>query len=684
MGKKKIVQKKETRDISGFFVFGSFLLFLFFQARHIVAGDSGDLVTAAATFGVPHPPGYPLYTFAGWIATKVFPWFGPAWAVGLLSSLPHALVVGFVSRIVYRITKSAIGACFAALLLVGNYLFFLYATTAEVFALFVLFLVGLLYLAIRWDETEDYRFLLLGTGVFGLALTHHHVILFLVPALAIYGWHTRRMLARVLTIRRALLAVGLFFLGLAPYLYVLVAARSGSMVNWDHVTTPARFIQLITRADYGTFQSGALIGSQLSQRFISVVAYARFLLLDFSWMGVSIAALGFISLWQKKRALALLIGTALVSLGPLFFFYASFPLANRFTLGTYERFLLPSYTLIALLFGVGIAAGGEVIPRVLKRYLRPPSMTVLRYGLAVVVAGFIGITGWATLWRFWGLAHDTTAERIGVDLLRSVPENSLVLVSRDTTLFTTQYVRYALSYRPDTVVLHLHALAGRDYQETVARAFPDIIIPAKNENFFETFILENMDAHPIFTNSPFAVGEAYVWVPQGLLYQLMSKDSAPTASELREQNDAIWAAYQDPARGLLSRYNHLMLADVRDVYASAHVALGKVYLQAHTFEEAASEFTRAVELHADTVASDAYTYLGVTKLFQKDCEAALAAFDGARKASFSPDSLITLYEGITYQDCLKDVEKGKALIEAFEKHEQERETPLDPSKAGAR
>ena len=79
------------------------MLFLLFLAAGIYGGDSGDLVTAAVVRGVPHPPGYPLYTLLGHILTHV-PFGTPAWQVGLLSLMPHAIVVSLVFAIVRRET----------------------------------------------------------------------------------------------------------------------------------------------------------------------------------------------------------------------------------------------------------------------------------------------------------------------------------------------------------------------------------------------------------------------------------------------------------------------------------------------------------------------------------------------------------------------------------------------------
>ena len=50
--------------------FLAFVVFLIYQAQGIVAGDSGDLVTAAVLGGIPHPSGYPLFTLLGFLASK--------------------------------------------------------------------------------------------------------------------------------------------------------------------------------------------------------------------------------------------------------------------------------------------------------------------------------------------------------------------------------------------------------------------------------------------------------------------------------------------------------------------------------------------------------------------------------------------------------------------------------------
>ena len=59
--------------------------------------DGGDLIAAAWTLGVPHPPGYPTYTLLAWLATRL-PVGTIAYRVNLFSALSAALAVGLLFR----------------------------------------------------------------------------------------------------------------------------------------------------------------------------------------------------------------------------------------------------------------------------------------------------------------------------------------------------------------------------------------------------------------------------------------------------------------------------------------------------------------------------------------------------------------------------------------------------------
>jgi len=71
----------------GFLLFLLFFSFYcFFQIKSIYGGDSGDFVTAAWVWGIPHPPGYPFYSLISSVLVHLIPFFTPAWRIGLISS----------------------------------------------------------------------------------------------------------------------------------------------------------------------------------------------------------------------------------------------------------------------------------------------------------------------------------------------------------------------------------------------------------------------------------------------------------------------------------------------------------------------------------------------------------------------------------------------------------------------
>lgn len=64
----------------------SFTVYLMTLAPTVYVGDSGELIAASYTLGIPHPPGYPLFTILGKIFITLIPIGSIAYRVNLLSA----------------------------------------------------------------------------------------------------------------------------------------------------------------------------------------------------------------------------------------------------------------------------------------------------------------------------------------------------------------------------------------------------------------------------------------------------------------------------------------------------------------------------------------------------------------------------------------------------------------------
>src|SRR5919108_1918047 len=92
------------------------LLYFLTAARDIVVGDTPELITAAATLGVAHEPGYPLFTMLGHLFS-LLPFGSVPFRVNLLSVACDSLTVGIVWFSALRLTRSLAASAVAALLL---------------------------------------------------------------------------------------------------------------------------------------------------------------------------------------------------------------------------------------------------------------------------------------------------------------------------------------------------------------------------------------------------------------------------------------------------------------------------------------------------------------------------------------------------------------------------------------
>jgi len=657
----------------------SLVLFLVFQAQGIFAGDSGDVVTAAVIAGVPHPPGYPFYTVMGWLFSHL-PIATPSWRVTLLSSLPHAVTISLVYACIYRLTKKNVFASlFGSVVLAVNYLFFLYSTTPEVFALFDMFVVLIFYLLLLWQEKKDMRYLYGMIFVYGLSLSHHHLMLFLAPAVFFFVFRHKALLPARHTLRHFSVGVLCFGLGFVPYLYIPLAARLDPILNWNRAVTWDGFIRLISRADYGTFVSSGSFGQTIRERILAVSAYINFVVTDWTLVGVGLGATGLVVWFRRARIWFFTWIVAVLLIGPAFFFYASFPLANRFTLGTYERFLLPSYLFIAIAVGAGFSRLLEQVHAVVKNRFTGKKTAVIVFLVFVTFMIYPSSIAGVTLWRSWGLPQDRTAENLGRDMLAATKPNSILLLSQDTTLFTTQYVRYGLRVRPDTAVIHASRLAIPDYQIVLKKQFPALQFPqASPARFGAEFVKANTTPTTrVYSNVVLPVDNGWYWVPRGLLYEAMAFDELPSADDMYAAYQRVAADFHNPRAGILSRYPHLMLSDVLDVYATGHIAMGKTLMRAEKWTEARDEFSRAVVLSGDTSLTESLEMLGLVHLYFKDCDKALDAFGKAKERSFIREPEHLRMEAMAYGECLGDDARARELFSEYQKLLDESEQSLE-------
>lgn len=183
--------------------------------------DSGELATAAQVLGVPHPPGYPLWTMIGWLFCRLFGWVtwqgyaNPAWAVALFSALSGAVATGLMALLAVRSGRDLLqsdessvqdespnrttwcawwGGVSGSLCFAFSPVMWSQAVIVEVYALGALFMALVMVLAYRWLQQPSGRTLVWLGLVFGLGLTNYQVLLLAaLPIALLIFWRERRL-----------------------------------------------------------------------------------------------------------------------------------------------------------------------------------------------------------------------------------------------------------------------------------------------------------------------------------------------------------------------------------------------------------------------------------------------------------------------------------------------------------
>jgi len=262
--------------------------YLWSIAPDVTLEDSGELAVASYYAGVPHPPGYPVWTLYTWLFTVLLPFSNIAWRVAVSSAVAAALSSGFLALMVSRVSSllvssidgskridesmhraiCVVSAVASGLLIGFNGFMWSQAVIVEVYTLSVLSLVLTLVFLLHYVYAPNQRrYLYWAAFMFGIAFTNHQTLIVAAMGIEVLIAMVNRRLGR-----------DAFLANTAFYLLGLVLMQSGGLESLR--TSPALTlifhlvgIGSIVACVYLAVQTGSL-GTEILPAVICVGMFA--------------------------------------------------------------------------------------------------------------------------------------------------------------------------------------------------------------------------------------------------------------------------------------------------------------------------------------------------------------------------------------------------------------------------
>ncbi len=412
--------------------FSATLLYAMTAPNYVTMEDAGEFIASAYKRGIPHPPGYPLYTWIGHLFTHL-PFGTVAYRVHMFSAVCAAAAAGLVTLIAFRLRLGWASAGLAGLAFACSRTFWSQAVIAEVYALNAFFFFLLMWLALLLHERFDRRLFWLFGFVYGLSLTNHWPLIGLASGafLVLLLPHWKETL-RALPIG---LAAGV--LGLSPYLLLFKADPEimflGPMRDLNDLWS------YVMRKEYASdaVQSTAtpLDGARFALDFLGRAALE---------MGPFAAPFVAIGSWRafadhgRWIALALLASFASSSVILLFFLRFEF---NSLTQVVFAVFHLVPFGIAALWAGCG-----------LRWFARRPRLAAAPEAAVAAAAAVVIAQALAWNWKANNLRGDDFPYEFAKLALESLPPNAVFLGWADPDVGPFVYASVVERIRPDVVM----------------------------------------------------------------------------------------------------------------------------------------------------------------------------------------------------------------------------------------
>lgn len=559
---------KRKKIITPFFLFILVFGIYLYTSPRLPTGyaDSEELMAAAYTLGISHPPGYPLFVLLGKLFTFI-PIGTIAFRFSIFSSFFGSLTVLLVFSIIRKITKKTVASFIGAFSLAFSYVFWLYSITPEVFFLTGFFVALIIFVLISWyqkkqkneeglkeeknikQKSSKYLYLFVFLSV--LSFHTQQLIVFIAPAFLYFIYIIDKKVFRPSKKWLSIFISGIA--GLLPLIYFPLAAGREPFIDYGNPTTPTLLWQLVSRYIYklASREGSAYLpasGYLLKERIYQLLYYFVFLVDQFTPILVAVAFIGILFLFIKKstRKVGAFLFLCFIFTGPVLALYASPELvdypyhsyisfilpkyASFFniktasesynSIGALERFYLMSFIAFSIFIGIGIFS----LLSFLKRIKVNPKLLIIVTYLLFLIPAFPLRDNFAVVNKNNFYLGQDQAE----NWFLNIEPNAILITRGDRPTFAAYYYQQVEKKRLDVTIV---SFGWRSWSvERLKKREPSLITTENNHLLavLRNIIQTNIDKRPIYTtglpNSELVqlgiAGDPFIVSPRGMVLKV--------------------------------------------------------------------------------------------------------------------------------------------------------------------
>lgn len=556
-----------------------FALYMATLAPSVTFFDSGEFLTATASVGSAHSPGYPLFL----MYAKLFTWI-PLGNIAFRINVATAVSSSIACLVVYVLTVYLLknetlledekfnrvavkmAGLAAALTFSVTARLWLQSNHDKPYPLLAFMTAVIFYLLFRWHDNykigiDRPAYIYVCTFLAGLAMAVHQTVVLFLPA-----WFLMIMLTDwrlIMRLRDIVLAVTFAMLGFSVQLYLPLRATRNPLLNWGDAKTIDQFMWHFLRRGYPSEPHQRDFSLLLAQ--IKAFNVPR----EFTWLGVFLLIVGLVFLWKKYRVFffAYLFSVLFFLLVIAGYFNT---LADLIFLT--EEFFTPMYLLTAVIIGTGLFS---LLNFAVRKAKIPSKIGPPVYLLCTVM--FLSLPTALCAVNYY--ENDQHNNYIAFDYasnsLRSLPQNAIMFTWGDSGAFPLWYLQGVERMREDLDLPHTPHLVFDWYLDSMPRLFSDSnlrrfdVTSSGPETALRIAITENLGVRPVFIDfsTRYSVEfKEYVPVQKGIVYRMRTVNDPVGLPDI-----SMWDNYS--SRGIFDKISFLDLDTGKAImiYANSYI-----------------------------------------------------------------------------------------------------------------